>query len=154
ASTSVSVITLDLADVVDPSLARIIRHTSLLFSRLRHLTILFCGLPIGTGHHTLGLTPRSASPQILPVLDTVICTLATEANADAIFYKHFGKADLEWPEPLLALGYRRISTPPIHFFKPWFDDFAQYCAALRKHYRWQINRSRRKLKRPGLELTV
>ena len=154
ACTSVSLITLDLADVLDRSLARIIRHTSLLFSRLRHLKVLLCGLPIGTGHHTLGFAPRSASPQILPVLDTVICTLATEANADAIVYKEFGKADLEWTEPLLALGYRRISTPPTHFFKPWFDDFAQYCAALRKHYRWQINHSRRKLKRPGLELTV
>jgi len=154
ACTSVSLITLDLADVVDRRLARIIRHTSLLFSRLRHLKILFCGLPIGTGHHTLGLTLRSASPQILPVLDTIIRTLATEANADAIVYKEFGKADLEWTKPLLALGYRRISTPPTHFFKPWFDNFAQYCAALRTHYRWQIKRSRGKLERPGLELTL
>jgi predicted N-acyltransferase len=35
-----------------------------------------------------------------------------------------------------------------------FDDFAQYCAALRKRYRQQINRSRRKLRRRGLELMV
>jgi len=154
ACTSVSAITADLVDFADPGLTRIIRHIPLLFSRLRHLKILICGLPVGTGHHTLALAQRSASPQILPVLDTVICDLATEANADAIIYKEFGTGDLEWIEPLLPLGYRRISTPPMHFFKPLFDDLAQYCAALRGHYRKQIDRSRRKLRRPGLELTV
>jgi hypothetical protein len=154
ACTSVSAITVDLVDFADPIVTRIIRYMPWLFSRLRHLKILICGLPVSTGQHTLALAQRSASPQILPVLDTVICDLATEANADAIIYKEFGTGDLEWIEPLLPLGYRRISTPPMHFFKPLFDDLAQYCAALRGHYRWQINRSRRKLKHPGVELTV
>ena len=153
ACTSVCAITADLVDFADPGLARIVRHIPLLFSRLRQLKILICGLPIG-GHHALGIAQRSASPQILPVLDTVLCDLATEVNADAIVYKEFEKGDLEWTEPLLSLGYRRIPTPPTHYFRPLFDDFAQYCAALRKRYRQQINRSRRKLRRPGLELMV
>jgi predicted N-acyltransferase len=153
ACTSASAITADLVDVADPGLAQIIRHVPLLFSWLRHLKIIICGLPIG-GHHTLGVAKRAASPQILPVLDTVLCDLATEANADAIVYKEFEKGDLEWTAPLLALGYRRIPTPPTHYFRPLFDDFAQYCAALKKHYRKQINRSRRKLNHPGLDLIV
>jgi len=154
ACTSVSAITADLVDFADPGLTRIIRYMPWLFSWLRHLKILICGLPVSTGYHTLALAQRSASPQILPLLDTVICDLATEANADAIVYKEFEKGDLEWTEPLLALGYRRIPTPPTHYFRPLFDDFAQYCAALKRHYRRQINRSRRKLSHPGLELTV
>src|SRR5262249_50283908 len=128
-------------------------HIPLLFSRLRRLKVLVCGLPIG-GEHTLGIAHCSASPQILPVLDSVICDLASEANADAIVYKEFKKNDLEWTEPLIALGYRRIPTPPTHYFRPLFDDFAQYCAALRRHYRRQINRTKRKLRRPGVELMV
>ena len=154
AFTSVSAMTMDLVDFADPGLARIIRLMPLLFSRLRHLRLLICGLPIGTGLHTLGLAQRSASPQILAVLDGIFCDLATEAKADAIICKEFGTGDLQWTEPLLELGYRRIPTPPMHFFKPVFDDFAQYCAALRRRYRRQIERSRRKLMHPGLELTV
>jgi hypothetical protein len=154
ACTSASAITVDIVDLADPNLARIVRYMPWLFSWLRHLTILICGLPVSTGHHTLALAQRSASPQILPVLDAVIRNLANAVKADAIVYKEFGTGDLEWIEPLLTLGYRRIPTPPMHFFEPLFDDLAQYCRALRGHYRWQINRSRRKLKHPGVELTV
>jgi hypothetical protein len=152
--TSASVMTVDLADLADPGLVRIIRHIPLLFSRLRHLKVLICGLPIGTGGHTLGLEQLSASPGVLPVLDKIICDLATEVQADAIVYKEFGEDDLGWTEPLLGLGYQRLSMPPSYTFKLAFDDFAQYCAALRKHYRKQINRSRRKLEDAGLEIIV
>lgn len=153
ACTSACAITADLVDFADPRLVRIIRHVPLLFSRLRHLKIIICGLPIG-GHHTLGIAQRAASPQILPVLDSVLCDLANEANAHAIVYKEFEEGEFEWTKPLLALGYRRIATLPTHYFRPRFDDFAQYCAALKKHYRRQINRSRRKLNHPDLELMV
>lgn len=153
ACTTACAVALDLVDFADPKLARIIRHVPLLFSRLRHLKIIICGLPIG-GDHTLAIAQRSASPQILPVLDSVLCELATETNADAIIYKEFEKRDFEWTDPLLALGYCRIATPPTHHFRPSFDDFAQYCAALRNHYRNQIDRSRRKLAYPGVELVI
>ena len=154
ACTSASAITIDLVDLADPGLGRIIRHIPLLFSRLRHLKLFICGLPIATGLHALEFAQRSASPQILPVLDGIICNLANEAKADAIVYKEFGKSDLSWTKPLLELGYHRISTPPSYSFRPEFEDFAQYCAALKKHYRWQINRSRRKLSGAGLEVIV
>src|SRR5262245_11446886 len=154
ASTSVSAMTVDVANLADPGLARIIRHTPLLSSRLRQLKLLIAGLPVGTGHHTLALTQHSASVQILPILDRAVCDLATEARADAIVYKEFGQGDLAWTAPLLDLGYQRIPTPPMHFFKPAFEDFSQYCAALKSHYRQQINRSRRKLKEGGLEIVV
>src|SRR5216683_6092230 len=42
ACTSASAMTLDVADFADPGLARIIRHTPLLFSRLRHWRLLIC----------------------------------------------------------------------------------------------------------------
>ena len=135
-------------------LARIIRLMPLLFSRLRHLKLLICGLPIGTGLHTLGLAQRSASPQILAVLDGIILRSGDRGQSRCNRLQGVRNGDLHWTEPLLELGYRRIPTPPMHFFKPVFDDFAQYCAALRRRYRRQINRSRRKLMHPGLELTV
>ena len=84
----------------------------------------------------------------------MIRDLATETRSDAIVYKEFGKNDLEWSKPLLDLGYRQIPTPPMHFFKPSFRDFAEYCAALRTRYRQQINRSIRKLKDPGIRQAI
>lgn len=154
ACTSVSATIVDLVDFADPALARVIRLTPLKFSRLRHSKLLIGGLPIGTGNHTLALTQRSASAQILPLLDRVVCDLAAEVRADAIVYKEFAEGDLTWTEPLLGLGYQRLPTPPSYSLRPEFEDFAQYCAALRKHYRKQINRSRRKLRDAGLDIVV
>jgi Peptidogalycan biosysnthesis/recognition len=154
ACTSASAMTVDLADLADPGLARFIRHTPLVSSWLRRLKLLIGGLPIGTGHSTLALAQPSASAQILPILDGIICDLATEVRADAIVYKEFGETDLTWTEPLLDLGYYRIPTPPMHFFRPVFQDFSHYCAALKAHYRQQINRSKRKLRDAGLEIIV
>jgi GNAT acetyltransferase-like protein len=154
ACTSVSATTVDLVDFADPALARLIRLTPLKFSRLRHSKLLIGGLPIGTGNHTLALTQRSASAEILPLLDRVVCDLAAEVRADAIVYKEFAEGDLTWTEPLLGLGYHRLPTPPSYSFRSEFDDFAQYCAALRGHYRGQIDRSRRKLRDAGLDIVV
>src|SRR5258705_10665616 len=51
-------------------------------------------------------------------------------------------------------GYRRIPTPSMHFFKPSFRNFAEYCAAVKTRYRQQINRSIRKLKDPGIRQAI
>ena len=154
ACASASAVTMDLADFADPGLARIIRFRPLQRSRLRRLKLLIGGLPVGTGHHSLALAEPSASARILPVLDRVICNLATAVRADAVVYKEFGEGDLMWTEPLLKLGYHRVPTPPMHFFEPVFENFSQYCAALKSRYRHQINQSRRKLSDGGLKIVV
>jgi Acetyltransferase (GNAT) domain len=154
ACASASAMTLDLANLADPSLARIIRHAPLLLSRLRRLKFLIGGLPVGTGHHALALAPGADGACLLSVLDGVIRDLARAEKADAIVYKEFGEGDLIWTAPLLELGYQRIATPPMHFFRPVFENFAQYCAALKSHYRQQIKQSRRRLRDGGFEIAV
>ncbi|MGE5139648.1 MAG: hypothetical protein ACM3JD_09315, partial [Rudaea sp.] len=154
ACATVSAMTVDLVGFADPALARIIRATPLNFSRLRRAKLVIGGLPIGTGHHTLALAQPAASAQIVPALDKVICRLAAEVRADAILYKEFAQGDLAWTAPLLDLGYLRLPTPPSYSLRPAFDDFAQYCAALRGHYRGQITRARSKLTQAGLDIVV
>jgi hypothetical protein len=153
ACTSVAAVAMDLADLADPGLARIIRLAPSPLSRLRHLKLLICGLPIGTGLHTLA-APLCESSQALPVLDSVVCDLANTAKADGIVYKEFRSGDLPWTRPLLELGYHQFETPPSYSFSSEFADFTQYCAALRNHYGNQIKRSRRKLSDAGLETVV
>ena len=146
--------TIDLADLADPRLASIIRIMPAMLSRFRKLKLFICGVLGAPGEKGLALTTPNMSPQILPLLDDVICKLAAQTNADAIVYKEFGQGDLEWMQPLPALGYRRIPTPPMHVFPPSFSDFAQYCAALKTRYRKHINRSTRKLQDTGIALSV
>ena len=146
--------TIDLTDFADPRLAWIIRRAPKILSRFRKLNVLFCSLPGSPGEKSLALASTDASPQILSVLDGVMCDLAADAGVDAIIYKEFGQDDLKWMSPLLELGYRRIAIPPMHLFRPSFSNFAQYCTALRTRYRLQINRSTRKLKNTGIEQSV
>jgi hypothetical protein len=154
ACTTAAAVTTDLADLADPRLARIIRLAPPPLSRLRHLRLLVCGLPIGTGLHTLAFAPRSESSRILPELDRIVCELASTIKADGIVYKEFGSDDLPWTRPLLELGYHQFATPPSYTFRSAFEDFAQYCAALKHHYRKQIVHSRRKLSEAALETVV
>jgi hypothetical protein len=154
ACASASTMTLTFANLAEPRLVRIIRHIPWVSSRLQCLKLLIGGLPIGTGHHAITCAPDADAAQILPVLDRVIRHLALVENADAIVYKEFGEGDLKWTAPLLEFGYHRIATPPMHFFRPVFKTFSHYCAALKSHYRQQINRSRRKLRDGGFDIVV
>jgi hypothetical protein len=146
--------TIDLADLADPRLAWIIRRVPGMLSRLRKLKVMMCGLPGSPGEKCLALTPTNVSAQVLSQLDAAIGDLAARSAMDVIAFKEFGKDDLEWMSPLLNLGYRCIPSLPMHLFKPSFPDFSHYCAALKTRYRQQINRSTRKLKNSGVELSV
>ena len=146
--------TIDLLDLADTRLAWIIRRVPGMLSRLRKLKVMMCGLPGSPGEKCLALTPTNVSAQVLSQLDAAIGDLAARSAMDVIAFKEFGKDDLEWMSPLLNLGYRCIPSLPMHLFKPSFPDFSHYCAALKTRYRQQINRSTRKLKNSGVELSV
>jgi predicted N-acyltransferase len=77
-----------------------------------------------------------------------------DTGMDAIMYKEFGPDDHERLNPLLELGYQRIMIPPMHLLAPSFENFAQYCAALRKRYRQRIKHSTQKLTNSGIAQLV
>jgi predicted N-acyltransferase len=145
--------TIDLAELADPRLAWVIRRMPGLW-RLQRLKILFCGLPGTPGAKSLALAQTRDGAQMLSRLDEVADELARESGMDAIVYKEFGEADLQWMNSLLERGYRRFAVPPMHVFRHSFADFAQYCTALKTRYRQQINRSLRKLTNAGIDQLV
>jgi hypothetical protein len=154
ACASVCTMTIDLADLVGPPVASIIRRIPKGLSRFRQMRGLFCGLPGSPGEKSLGMMLTDASPRILRQLDEIICNLAEHSGMDLVAYKEFGNDDLPWLDALQGLGYRRICTPPMHFFNTFFPDFEHYCAALPAHYRQSIVRSKRKLRAAGLETRI
>lgn len=154
ACASLTGMTIDLLNHADQGLASMIRYLPGVLSRLRRLRTLICGLPLSVGQKSVALTKPSESAAVLSLLDRVISELAVARNMDGIVYKEFGDGDLQWTSPLLDLGYRRIPTLPMHFFPPGFDDFTQYCASLKAHYRRQILLSTRKLQSQGATVSV
>ena len=146
--------TIDLLDFTDPRVAWVIRHGPKMLSRLRHLKVLFCSLPGSPGEKSLAFAPAAAHARVLAALDAVMDKLAADNGMDVIIYKEFGQDDLDAIKPLLALGYRCIDIPPMHGLTPSFEDFAQYCAALRARYRMQITRSTKKLKNSRIDQLV
>jgi len=118
------------------------------------LKALFCSLPGTPGDRSIALTPAAKSEQVLALVDGVLDKLAAQNRIDAVMYKEFTSAELEWMNPLLDLGYRTIVIPPMHLLPPSFANFAQYRAALRSSYRKQVNRSMRKLTNAGIEAKV
>jgi Acetyltransferase (GNAT) domain len=153
ACAGLAAMTIDLADLSDPHLAWIVRRIPAL-SIFQKLKVLFCGLPGSPGEKSLALAQSKESVHILSVLDGIMHKKAKQIGVDAIVYKEFGESDLQWMNPLLEAGYRRIPIPPMHVFSHPFTDFARYCAALKSRYRQQINRSVRKLKNAGIEQLV
>ena len=145
--------TIDLTDFADPRLTKIIKWMPGM-SKFRRLKALFCSLPGTPGDRSIALTPAAESEQVLALVDGVLDKLAAQNGIDAIMYKEFTPAELEWMNPLLDLGYRTIVIPPMHLFPPSFANFAQYRAALRSSYRKQISRSMRKLTNAGIEAKV
>ena len=147
--------TIDVADFADDGVVkRIIQRMPAGLSRLRYLKIIICGLPISTGHCPLALAPQCDGPQVFAVLEKIIGELATKTNANAIVYKEFEQADFSWTGPLLDLGYQCSNTPPAYFLEAKFNDLADYCMALRSHYRKQIKRSIRKREQAGVDIKV
>jgi predicted N-acyltransferase len=145
--------TIDLTNFADPRLSWFIKLMPGL-SKFRRLKALFCSLPGTPGDRSIALMPGAASAQVLATVDSVMDKLAVEIGVDAIMYKEFSPAELEWMNPLLDLGYRKIVIPPMHLLPPSFANFAKYCAALRRRYRKQVTRSMDKLKTANIEAKV
>jgi hypothetical protein len=154
ARASLTAITVDLLTLVDPRLPSVIRHLPGLRSILGNLKILLCGLPVSCGQNNLELMSPHDSPRILAALNEVISSLASENKINLIGYKEFEKDDLEWANPLSDLGYRRIESLPMHFFKPSFPDLRHYCEALRSTYRTDITASMQKCERMGIKISI
>jgi hypothetical protein len=153
ACAGLSEVTVDITDFADPRFAWIIKCMPGL-SRFRRLKLLFCSLPGAPGENNLVISATAANGQVLASIDHEMCRLAAETTADAIIYREFAPDRLEQLHPLLELGYSRIAVPPMHLLAPAFESFAQYCAALRKHYRKLINQSVRKMAGGGIVPSV
>ena len=154
ACAGLTAMTVPLAEVGDPRLTWIVDHGPRFLARLLSPNLLFCSLPGSPADRSLAIARGADGAAVLAELDRLTVRLAAEAGADAVVFKEFAPADLAWMDPLERRGYRRLEVPPMHLIDPRFDDFEQFCAALRKKYRRSVKRSTYKLAGSGIVPTV
>jgi hypothetical protein len=111
--------------------------------------ILFCGLPFSAGQSHLRIAAGADAGEVLRQLDLAMTRLAAQSRAEAIVCKEFSDDDLSQTDYLSELGYVRGSSLPMNYFASGFQDFDDFCAALRSHYRYKIHRSQRKFAGSG-----
>ncbi len=152
ACTSLSTFEVDLGIVASKKTKDLINYTRHFFSSFLYLKVLFCGLPISIGKNHLIITKKANYQLILKLLDGIMNTIAAKEKAKLIIYKEFNSVECNKLDALLQLGYLRANSLPMHSFKAKFSNFTSYCAALKSHYRNDINRSRRKFEKAGLRV--
>jgi predicted N-acyltransferase len=116
------------------------------------LRALFVGLPVSLGQSHLAMSPGAEPAAVLAALDDAVDEIAERERAWLIVWKEFDPAGAAALAPLLARGYRRAESPPMYELDVRFRDFAEYCAALKSHYRNDVRRSERKFRESGLRV--
>ncbi|MGD0541037.1 MAG: GNAT family N-acetyltransferase, partial [Tepidisphaeraceae bacterium] len=114
--------------------------------------VLFCGLPIPAGQNHLRISAGADRAAVLAELDGAMHQLAQDNGAMIVVVKEFATDECEGLQTLLNRGYLRGEIPARHMLAGEFAGFADYLAALKARYRWQANRSLKKLERAGLRV--
>jgi predicted N-acyltransferase len=151
---TLSLLTIDLAELTARQASTLIRALPQSVSRFRWFKMLLCGVPVSLGQKSLAYTAECNSRGVLQAIDTVVVQISREASADVIVYKEFDQQELEPTDVLVSRGYRRFDTPPMNYFECTFGSFEAYCAALKSHYRKKIKLSMRKLERAGGRIRI
>jgi predicted N-acyltransferase len=120
-----------------------------LIPRFGQTKILMCGLPFSAGQSHLAFAAGCDRPRALKLLDQLLQELARREEASAIVFKEFGAEDCPDLDGLCRLGYWRADSPPMYELAKPFTSFADYCSALKAHYRSNVRRSQRKFEESG-----
>src|SRR5262245_53927328 len=120
--------------------------------RLGFLRTVFVGLPVSLGQSHLAIAPGAEPEAVVAALDETLAAIAARERAWLVVWKEFDPAGAAQLAPLLARGYRRAESPAMHELDVRFASFAEYCAALTSHYRYDVRRSERKFRASGLRV--
>jgi hypothetical protein len=140
---------IDLLLLAGPGVKKYVGWTRKFFPRLGQTKILMCGLPFSAGQSHLVFAPGCDRRRALKLLDQLLRQLARCEGASVIVFKEFGAEDCPDLDGLYDLGYWRADSPSMYELAKPFKSFADYCAALKAHYRTNIRRSQRKFDEAG-----
>ncbi|HZO40239.1 MAG TPA: GNAT family N-acetyltransferase [Methylomirabilota bacterium] len=142
----------DVLTLAGPRIQTIARDARSLWPMLGCLRTLFVGLPVSLGQSHLVMAPEADPVAVVAALDSSLDDIAARERAWLVVWKEFDPGGAARLAPLLDRGYRRAESPAMHELDVRFKDFADYCAALKSHYRNDVRRSERKFRAARLEV--
>src|SRR5437867_1941446 len=142
----------DVLTLAGPGLQALARGARAALPGLGSLRTLFVGMPVSLGQSHLAIAPDAEPAAVLAALDETLQAIAARERVRLVVWKEFDPAGAARLAPLLERGYRRAESPAMHALDARFKDFADYCAALKSHYRYDVRRSERKFRASGLRV--
>jgi predicted N-acyltransferase len=112
------------------------------FFRLR---MLFCGIPVSIGKHTLAISDKVPAEQVLAEVSRQMLRVARENGIRYLCFKEFAESDFPDIRLLESHGYIRAhSIPRVQLDVVW-SSFAEYLRAMRHGYRRKVRQSLQKV---------
>lgn len=150
AAACVSQFVIDGAMFAKPWARRLLGCTRCIFPRYLKFRVLFCGLPLSTGCSHLRLAPDVDSAAVMTALDRELNKLRLQQRAWLVVAKEFDSDERDHADYLTRLGYLRVDSLPMNTFRHRYVSFDAFLADVRSHYRYKLNRSRKKFAKAGL----
>ncbi|MCE9554387.1 MAG: GNAT family N-acetyltransferase [Planctomycetes bacterium] len=152
AAACVSLFVIDGAMFAKPWARHLLGYTRCIFPRYLKFRVLFCGLPLSTGCSHLRLAPGADAGAVMTALDRELNKLRRQQRAWLVVAKEFDSDERGHADHLTGLGYLRVDSLPMNTFRHRYASFDAFLADVRSHYRYKINRSRKKFTKAGLKV--
>jgi len=152
AAACVSQFVIDAAMFAQPWTRRLLDGVRKIAPRYLKLRVLFCGLPLSSAGSNLRFAPGVDRPSVLEALHRELKKLRRQQRAWVVVAKEFDEEERAHADHLQRLGYLRVASLPMNTFRHPYGSFDAFLADVRSHYRYKINRSRKKFAKAGLRV--
>ena len=139
-------------DLLNPGLQGIAKGVRHLFPGFLKVRMLFCGLPISIGKHTLCSKHRSFDSLVVDGVATAMKNIAFEQKIRILCAKEFLSTDIDRVNRFQSHGFFRAPSIPRIGLPVRWPDVATYMSDLRSDYRRQLKANVRKIGRTFAEL--
>ncbi len=142
-------------DMFMPSLMqktiRLLRHLRRSFLRLR---VLFCGLPLSVGKHTIAIVDPAYNEAVMERLCREMQSIAEHHGIRYLCLKEFAEAEADLGIPFERRGFfKALSLPRLSLDIRW-PDFDAYLQSMRHTYRRHVRQSLARLDNRGQTIAL
>ena len=124
------------------SISRLVRRIYPSFLRIR---VLFCGVPISIGKHTISLADDADLTGVYKVIAAEMEKIASIHQINYLCFKEFSRGGGAGPSSLLSAGYFRANSIPAMNMRLRWKSYDHYVRSMRSSCRRLIKTSLRKL---------
>jgi predicted N-acyltransferase len=137
------VVSLDL--LLSPAVQKFCRVVRNILPRFLRIRVLFCGVPISIGKHTVALAEPEYAHIVVAKVAEMMNEIATREGIRYLCFKEFAERDIASCAPLERHGFFRAHSVPRVFFPIRWTSYDAYLRDMRYGYRRPVLSSLKKL---------